>query len=223
VSAARVLVVEDDQALRELLARGLREEGFTVSTARDAAGAVALAERGCDLLVLDVGLPDADGRDLCAALGARGVAAPVLFLTARDAVHDRISGFAAGGDDYLVKPFHFGELIARLTALLKRAPAIPPSPDGLVLDPAAHALSTDSGRVALTPTEFRLLSALAAAPGQVVRRRDLVRAGWPDGAHVHDNTLDQYVARLRRKLREVEAPVVLETAHGIGYRCTTAG
>ena len=129
----------DDQ-LRELVGRGLREEGFAVTTVRDAAGAMGLAERGCDLLVLDVGLPDADGRDLCAALRARGVLAPVLFLTARDAVADRLSGFAAGGDDYLVKPFHFGELVARLQALLKRTPPAPVSAPGLVLDPASHDL-----------------------------------------------------------------------------------
>ncbi|RKS80070.1 DNA-binding response OmpR family regulator [Motilibacter peucedani] len=218
--AARVLVVEDDSALRRLIATGLRDEGFTVATAPDAAAAVQLAERGTDLLVLDVGLPDADGRDLCAALRARGVLAPVLFLTARDAVHDRLSGFAAGGDDYLTKPFHFSELVARLSALLKRTPPAPVTLPGLQLDPVSHSMLTPGGPVPLTPTEFRLLSALVAGPGQVVRRRDLVRAGWPEGARVHDNTLDQYVARLRRKLREAGSPVVLETAHGIGYRCS---
>ena len=221
MNAARVLVVEDDDPLRDLVARGLREEGFTVTTVRDAASALAQSERGCDVLVLDVGLPDADGRDLCAALRARGVTAPVLFLTARDAVGDRLSGFAAGGDDYLVKPFHFAELVARLNALLKRTPPAPAQLSGLVLDPGTHALASTLGTVPLTPTEFRLLSALAASPGQVLRRRELVRAGWPDGARVHDNTLDQYVARLRRKLREVDAAATLETAHGVGYRLTS--
>lgn len=221
MTAARILLVEDDDALRALVARGLGEEGFEVRTARDAAGALTLTAHGCDLLVLDIGLPDADGRDLCAALRARGVGAPVLFLTALDAVVDRVSGFAAGGDDYLVKPFHFSELTARIRALLKRTPPEPPSVSGVVLHPGTHALETPSGSVGLTPTEFRLLSALAAVPGQVVRRRELVRAGWPDGARVHDNTLDQYVARLRRKLAAVDADVTLETAHGIGYRCAT--
>jgi two-component system response regulator MprA len=220
MTAARVLVVEDDQALRGLLARGLREEGFTVDTAPDAAGAMGLVSRGADLVVLDVGLPDADGRDLCAALRAGGLRAPVLFLTARDAVDDRVSGFAAGGDDYLVKPFHFAELVARLNALIRRRPAAPAGKSGLILDPASHDLATDSGRVALTPTEFRLLSSLASASGRVMRRRELIRAGWPDGAQVQDNTLDQYVVRLRRKLREVAAAVTLETAHGVGYRFT---
>ena len=117
----RVLVVEDDLALREVLARGLREQGFEVVTAPDGTTAMGLAAQGCDALVLDIGLPDTDGRDLCQALRARGLDAPVLFLTAADRLPDLLSGFAAGGDDYLAKPFHFAELVARLRALLKRA------------------------------------------------------------------------------------------------------
>ena len=221
VTGPRLLVVEDDLSLRELLARGLREQGFEVTTAQDAAAAMAYngAEPGFAALVLDIGLPDADGRDLCQALRARGVTAPVLFLTARERVVDRLSGFAAGGDDYLTKPFHFGELVARLAALIKRSsgPA-PAGPGGLHLDPVSHALTAAGASVSLTPTEFRIVALLLAAPGAVVRRRELVRAGWPDGAIVHDNTLDQYVARLRRKLREVGQPAVIETAHGLGYR-----
>jgi two-component system response regulator MprA len=213
----RVLVVEDDSGLRDLLGRGLREVGFAVVTAGDAAAAMRLAGQGCAALVLDIGLPDADGRDLCAALRAQGVAAPALFLTARDAVHDRMSGFAAGGDDYLTKPFHFPELVARLKVLIKRTPPTPPTAAGVSLDPATHALTTPTGTAPLTPTEFRILSVLLAAPGAVLRRRELIRAGWPDGALVHENTLDQYVARLRRKLRTVQAPAAIETAHGVGY------
>ncbi len=218
MTAARLLLVEDDADLREVLARGLREHGFTVVTAPDAAQALRLADHAVDALVLDVGLPDADGRDLCQALRARGVQAPVLFLTARDRVQDRLAGFAAGGDDYLAKPFHLAEVAARLTALLKRTVPAPPPAHGLVLDPARHALTTATGQVSLTPTEFRLLATLLAAGGVVHRRRELVRAGWPDGAVVHDNTLDQYIARLRRKLRDVGANGTIETTHGIGYR-----
>src|SRR5215471_7095185 len=118
----RVLVVEDDHGLRDVVARGLREEGFQVDTAVDGASAIqAVANIGADAIVLDVGLTDADGRDVCAALRARGHDTPVVFLTARDNVADRLSGFAAGADDYLAKPFAFAELVARLRALLRRA------------------------------------------------------------------------------------------------------
>jgi two-component system response regulator MprA len=214
-----LLVVEDDSDLRSVLARGLVEEGFDVETVSDGAGALDATRRPVDALVMDVGLPDADGRDVCQALRAQGCNAPVLFLTARDAVTDRLAGFSAGGDDYLTKPFHFGELVARLNALLRRSGADPSVRVGaLRLDPTTHAAAGGDRTVALTPTEFRVLAALAAQPGVVLRRRDLVRAAWPDGAIVHDNTLDQYVARLRRKLRELELGLEISTAHGVGYR-----
>jgi DNA-binding response OmpR family regulator len=219
VTTFRLLVVEDDDELRSLLIRGLGEEGFEVAAAMDGAGALALAEQGADALVIDIGLPDADGRDLCQALRARGVDSPVLFLTARDAMTDRLAGFGAGGDDYVTKPFHFDEVVARLRALLRRAGADPAAEvHGLRLDPVTHAVRWDGEEVALTPTEFRLLAALAGRTGTVVRRRELVRAAWPEGAIVHENTLDQYVARLRRKLRELSAEVTISTAHGVGYR-----
>jgi two-component system response regulator MprA len=219
VTEFRLLVVEDDPELRLALSRGLGEEGFEVRAVANAASAMEQAEEPPDALLIDIGLPDADGRDLCQALRARGVDAPVLFLTARDAVTDRLAGFSAGGDDYVTKPFHFDEVVARLRALLRRSGADPATTVGtLRLDPVAHAISGDAGQTSLTPTEFRLLAALAAHPGAVVRRRDLVRAAWPDGAIVHDNTLDQYVARLRRKLREVSGQTAIATAHGVGYR-----
>src|SRR5689334_12236803 len=190
VHDGNVLVVEDDAELLELLLRGLREEGFKAIGASTGRQALERAEaHELHALLIDIGLPDADGRDLCQALRARGVDAPVLFLTARDAVTDRLAGFSAGGDDYVTKPFHFDEVVARLRALLRRAGADPATTVGtLRLDPVAHAISGDAGQTSLTPTEFRLLAALAAHPGAVVRRRDLVRAAWPDGAIVHDNT-----------------------------------
>jgi DNA-binding response OmpR family regulator len=214
-----LVVVEDDADLRGLLARGLDEEGFAVRAVPDGAGALRHGVEGADALVIDVGLPDADGRDVCVALRARGCTAPVLFLTARDAMTDRLSGFSAGGDDYLTKPFHFDELVARLRALLRRSGAdAARTIAGLRLDPLTHAARSGDREAALTPTEFRVLAALAARPGVVVRRRELVRAAWPDGAIVHDNTLDQYVARLRRKLRELGDDLTIVTAHGVGYR-----
>jgi two-component system, OmpR family, response regulator len=184
---------------------------------------LALAERSApDAFVVDIGLPDSDGRDVVQALRARGVQRPVIFLTARGALTDRLSGFHAGGDDYLVKPFALKELVVRLRALMRRAGDEGHQDDDgrLRLDPARHAVASGGAEVSLTPTEFRLLAALAARPGDVVRRRELVSAGWPDGAIVHDNTLDAYVARLRRKLREIGHDDVLTTAHGVGYRLT---
>jgi DNA-binding response OmpR family regulator len=219
VTVFSLLVVEDDAELRSLLLRGLGEEGFDVRAVGDASAAMAQIDDAPDALVIDVGLPDADGRDLCQALRARGTTAPVLFLTARDAVTDRLAGFSAGGDDYLTKPFHFDELVARLRALLRRSGADPAATVGtLRLDPVAHRVSDDGHAATLTPTEFRVLAALVARPDEVIRRRELIRAAWPEGAIVHDNTLDQYVARLRRKLREVTDDVTITTVHGVGYR-----
>jgi two-component system, OmpR family, response regulator len=173
-------ICEDDEALRSVIDRALRGEGFDVRVASTGTGAVqAFAAQPPDLLVLDIGLPDADGRDVCQALRSEGVAAPVIFPTARDALTDRLSGFNAGGDDYLTKPFALAELLVRVRALLRRsAPDEPVAGNGLDLrlDPAAHALRVADLELPLTPTEFRVLAALAARPGEVVRRHELVAA-----------------------------------------------
>src|SRR4051795_5502766 len=217
----RVLVIEDDHDLRRLLRKGLEEEGFEVVQASRGDDAVSLAEAEPPaLLVIDIGLPDADGRDVCQAIRSRGVESPVLFLTARDQMVDRLAGFSAGGDDYLTKPFEFAELIARLRALLRRSAGnLPVAVAGdLRLDPAVHAVSSGGTTAPLTPTEFRLLGALVGRHGETVRRRELIATGWPDGAIVHDNTLDVYLARLRKKLAELPTDVKIDTAHGVGYR-----
>ncbi|MFI2205038.1 response regulator transcription factor [Streptomyces sp. NPDC020192] len=219
----RILIVEDDHALRDVLRRGLHDEEFDTVTAADGATALRLATPEVSAVVLDVGLPDADGRDVCQAMRANGFLAPVVFLTARHGLTDRLSGFSAGGDDYLTKPFHLAELAARLRAALRRT--APPAAasgagGGLVLDAVRHSATVDGGRVDLTPTEFRLLAALSAAGGELVRRRDLLRAGWPEGAQVSDNTLDQYLTRLRRKLRAAGSESTIATARGIGHRLT---
>jgi two-component system OmpR family response regulator len=216
---AKVMVVEDDVDLRGVLLRGLREEGF------EAAGVGTGAElldqfdhERPNVLVVDIGLPDTDGRDVCQALRAQGVMTPVLFLSARDALTDRVTGFSAGGDDYVTKPFAFAELVARLHALLRRAGETGLLQSGnLRLDPLAHAAFVGDEKVALTPTEFRLLAKLIASPGQAVRRRDLVQTGWPLGARVRDNTLDAYIARLRRKLSPFPDAPRIVTVHGVGY------
>ena len=216
----RVLIVEDDPELRRVLQRGLAEEGFAPEAVATGAELLARVDSASpDLLVVDIGLPDADGRDLCQAVRARGIQAPVLFLTARDALPDRLSGFDAGGDDYVTKPFAFTEVVARLHALARRAGADGAiDAAGLRLDPIAHAVSSGASSTPLTPTEFRLLARLLARPGETVRRRDLVRAGWPHGAIVHENTLDAYAARLRRKLRALDHAPTITTVHGVGYR-----
>jgi two-component system, OmpR family, response regulator len=214
----RVSIVEDDADLRRVLVRGLEEEEFEVRAFMNGTDLLASVDRQApDVLVVDIGLPDADGRDVCQALRARGVHAPVLFLTARDALPDRLAGFSSGGDDYMTKPFALDELIARLRALLRRASPDVPEVGGMRLDPASHAVSCNGETVRVTPTEFRLLAALASRPAEVVRRRELVQAAWPHGAIVHDNTLDAYVARLRRKLRALDGAPEISTVHGVGY------
>jgi two-component system OmpR family response regulator len=215
----RILLVEDDAELSALVRRGLEREGLAVSERRTGAAALDAAEHDApDALVLDIGLPDSDGRDVCQALRARGITAPVLFLTARDAVVDRLAGFGAGGDDYLVKPFDIDELVARLRALLRRAGAAAGDEvGGLRLDPVAHTVTGGERTVSLTPTEFRLLAALAGRPGGALRRRELHVAAWGPGSIVYENTLDVHVARLRRKLRELPEAPEIATVHGVGY------
>ena len=215
-----VAILEDDPELQALLERGLAEEGFrptVVSTGAELLERVD--ELAPDAFIVDIGLPDADGRDVCQALRSRGIHSPVLFLTARETVAERISGFDAGGDDYVTKPFAFAELVARLHALLRRGgtdTAVEAA--GLRLDPVTHAVEAGSEAVSLSPTEFRLLARLLARPGEAVRRRDLIRAAWPLGAIVRDNTLDAYIARLRRKLKQLPVAPAIVTVHGVGYR-----
>lgn len=213
------MIVEDDLDLRGVLLRGLAEEGFrTVGVGSGAELLERIGSEDPDLLIVDIGLPDTDGRDVCQALRAQGLQLPILFLSARAALTDRVTGFSAGGDDYVTKPFAFAELVARLHALLRRAGV-----DGTIevgalrLDPVAHVVSSDGKRVALTPTEFRLLARLVANKGSAVRRRELMQTGWPHGARVRDNTLDAYVARLRRKLETLPGAPHIATVHGVGY------
>jgi len=211
-------VCEDDTALRSLLVRGLRQAGHEVVATATAAEALrAFSSAAPDVIVLDLGLPDADGRDVCAALKANGVAAPVLILTALNGLHHKVSGFEAGADDYLTKPFEFAELLLRINVLARRSPGRTQTRD-VALDPVGHAIALGESAVRLTPTEFRLFARLVANPGDVVRRAALVAAAWPDGAMVSDNTLDSYVRRLRTKLATIDVDAArLETVRGVGY------
>jgi two-component system response regulator MprA len=218
----QLLIVEDDAHLREVLVRSLSAEGFDVTAVATGHELIERATSStADALVIDIGLPDSDGRDVCQALRARGISTPVLFLTARDALPDRLSGFNAGGDDYVTKPFDLEELAVRLRALMRRAGGTTTELQaGMAFDPTQLTVALDGVTQALTPTEFRLLAALAAQAGRAVSRPELVVAAWPAGAIVHDNTLDVYIARLRRKLRGLDGAPSLTTVHGLGYKLT---
>jgi two-component system response regulator MprA len=213
-------ICDDEDDLRQVIRGALEREGHDVrATATGTQALQAFADDPPDLLILDIGLPDADGRDVCHALRARGITVPVLFLTAYDAIPDRVSGFTAGGDDYLTKPFALAELLVRVQALVRRIPPDPvaPTPLGFRLDPTTHAITHKDRHISLTPTEYRLVAALASSSGKVVRRAALTAAAWPTGAIVHDNTLDAYLARIRRKLRDAGLPEGVETVRGVGY------
>lgn len=215
----RVGLCEDDASIRRVVVESLRLTGHDVLVAHD--GSEALSRfapgAGLDVIILDVGLPDADGRDVCQALRSAGQSAPVIFLTAFGAMHDRLAGFSAGGDDYLPKPFDVKELVARVDALAKRGrPHQEPVAD-LVLDPVRHAIIAGERQARLTPTEFRMLAALTSRPGEVVRRHVVVAAAWPEGARVSENTVDSYIRRLRTKLNDVGSPVTLQTVRGVGF------
>jgi two-component system response regulator MprA len=216
---AVVGICEDDPSIRRVIGEMLRRDDHRVVMAHTGTEAVRLFghDRLIDVVILDIGLPDSDGRDVCQALRAAGQDAPVLFLTALDASHELLSGFHAGGDDYLTKPFEIAELGVRVEALARRHRASIAPDHGLRLDPEHFAVRCDDRAAMLTPTEFRMLAALVGRPGEVVRRRSLTAAAWPDGAIVHDNTLDSYIRRLRRKLADVDPSSAIETVRGVGY------
>ena len=213
-----VALLEDSGALRESLRRGLRAEGMTVRAAATGTEFLDMLGRtAAHVMVIDIGLPDADGRDVAMAARALGHDLPVLFLTARSSMADRLAGFNAGGDDYMVKPFEFDELVARIRALTRRANGgIRTESVAATFDPVALTVAASGVTVTLTPTEFRLVTALAGRE-TAVSRRDLVRAAWPPGAAVSDNTLDSYIARVRRKLRPM-GDMTITTVHRVGYR-----
>lgn len=211
-------VCEDDPHIRRVLEEALRGAGHTVVLAHNGAEAITqFSARQLDVIVLDIGLPDADGRDVCQALRAAAQLAPVLFLTARDGLQDVVSGFHAGGDDYLTKPFAVVEVLVRIEALSRRRRAEPEDSSALLLDPVRFSVRCGGSEASVTPTEYRMLACLTARPGEVVKRRDVVSAAWPHGSLVQENTIDSYIRRLRTKLDEIDSPVRIETIRGVGY------
>lgn len=216
------MVVEDEPHVRAMLTRVLSYEGFSVDEAPDGATALAtLRSRKPDLILLDLLLPDVDGVDLCRDMRAAGDRLPILMLTARDTVTDRIHGLDAGADDYLVKPFSTAELVARIRALLRRARTEPA--DGvrafadLTLDPATREVRRGDRALALTRREFDLLERLLASPGEVFDRQRLLTEAWGFESPVETNAVDVYVGYLRKKLEADGEERLIWTVRGVGY------
>jgi two-component system OmpR family response regulator len=218
----RALVVEDDHGMASVLSRALRAKGWAADVAGDGARARSLAgSLDYDVIVLDVTLPGDDGFEVCRALRRQQVWAPVLMLTARDAVEDRIEGLDAGADDYLVKPFSFGELFARLRALVRGRRGERPTlveEGGIRLDPASRRVWRDEVEVLLSAKEFALLETFLRHPGQVLTRRQLLDRVWDDGYGVRSNVVDVYVRYLREKLDRPFGSDSIESVRGVGYR-----
>ena len=218
----RVLVVEDEPRLGQLLVRGLGEEGHPTDLAATGESALWMATAApYDVIVLDVMLPGINGFATCRELRSRGVWTPVLMLTARDAIEDRIEGLDTGADDYLIKPFAFSELLARLRALARRAPAERPAElhvGDLRLDPALHRAWRGDAELELTAKEFVLLEAFMRRPGQALSRVQLLDAAWDIAFESQSNVIDVYVRYLRGKIDRPFGRHSLETVRGVGYR-----
>ena len=218
----RVLVVEDEVRMASVIRRSLTKEGVAADIAGDGEGALEMATVvEYDAIVLDVMLPGRTGFDVCRLLRDRGVWSPVLMLTARDAVGDRVAGLDCGADDYLIKPFALAELHARLRSLIRRG--CPQRPTvlrvgDLRLDPARREVCRGGVQVELTAKEFALLEALMRRPGEVLTRLALVEQAWDFAYEIRSNVVDVYVRRLRSKLDEPFGTSSLETVRGAGYR-----
>ncbi len=218
----RVLVVEDEMKMAALIRRGLREEGMAVDVAEKGEDALWMAgSTEFDAIVLDVMLPGIDGFETCRQLRADGVWSPVLMLTARDAVEDRVSGLDGGADDYLTKPFSFAELLARLRALARRGPVERPTvieAGGLRMDPATRQVWRGEAEIALSTKEFALLEAFMGHPGEVLSRYQLLEHAWDYDYENRSNVVDVYVRYLRKKIDQPFDTDTIETVRGAGYR-----
>ena len=217
----RLLLVEDDAKLARAVGRGLRHEGYAVDVVGDGDGALTQAAVwDYDGIVLDVMLPNRDGFEVCRMLRERDCWAPILMLTARAQLDDRIRGLDVGADDYLIKPFDFGELLARLRALVRRAPAQRPvrlEVGDLVVDPATHEVARAGVPVALTAREFAVLEYLARHAGEAVTRASLLDHVWDENFEGSTNIVDVYVGYLRRKLEQPFDRPLIRTIRGVGY------
>jgi two-component system copper resistance phosphate regulon response regulator CusR len=220
----RVLLVEDESRVAGFIAKGLREQAYAVDIASDGEQALYhAAVNHYDLVILDVMLPIKDGHDVCRELRGAGFSAPILMLTARDAVDDRVAGLDSGADDYLVKPFDFKELLARLRALARRPVEVRPRVlrmADLELDTASHAVTRTGRAVSLTAKEYALLEFLLRNTGRVVGREDIAQHVWDEAFDPLSNVIDVYIKRLRAKLDAGAAMRLIHTRRGEGYILT---
>jgi two-component system response regulator MprA len=219
---ARILVVEDEPGLARALREGLRESHYTVDVATDGEEALAFARVArYDAIVLDVLMPRLDGLQVCRRLRAAGATTPILMLTARDALEHKVAGLDSGADDYLVKPFAYAELLARLRALLRREASRKEgslSVGNLTLDPATQRAQRGDRPLELTAREYRVLETLMRRPGHVVSREAIIDSVWGFDYPESSNLIDVYIGRLRRKLGGDGAPPLIHTVRGAGYR-----
>jgi two-component system, OmpR family, copper resistance phosphate regulon response regulator CusR len=222
----RILVVEDDPVAAAVLARGLREHAYAVDVAAD--GDLALEQVGVndyDLVVLDVLLPGINGLDLCRQLRADGAKVPILMLTARGGIDQRVEGLDAGADDYLPKPYHFPELLARVRALLRRGPALADAvltAEDLTVDTRARRVERGGHVIQLTTKEYSLLEYLIRRRGEVVGRADIAEHVWDDSFDPMSNLIEVYIQRLRRKIDDGHALKLIRTRRGAGYTLAAA-
>ncbi len=220
-SASSILIVEDDPAVREALERALGFEGYSIETARDGAVALSAVQEGSfDLIVLDVMMPHVDGIEVCRRLRASGDRTPILMLTAKVSVGDRVEGLDAGADDYLTKPFALDELLARIRALLRRSDGDVSRVlryDDMVIDLGARTVHRGDDPIDLTKTEFDLLELLARTPGIVLDRDTIYEEIWGIDFITSSNSLDVYIGYLRRKTEEGGRSRLIHTVRGVGY------
>ena len=218
----RILVVEDERAAAAVLAKGLREHAYAVDVAGDGRTALAqIAANDYDLILLDLLLPGTGGLEVCRQARASGVSTPILMLTARGGPDERVNGLDAGADDYLPKPYHFPELLARVRALLRRGPVLAPAElviDDLRLDTRARRVQRAGREVTLTTKEYTLLEYLVRRRGEVVGRADIAEHVWDDSFDPMSNLIEVYIQRLRRKIDDGHPRRLIHTRRGAGYQ-----
>jgi len=223
----RILLVEDEPSAARMMAKGLREQTYAVDVAQDGEGALYQANvNDYDLIILDIMLPGKDGFEVCRELRAAGSPVPVLMVTARDTIDDRVEGLDTGADDYLTKPFDFRELLAHIRALLRRGQSLQPAVikvDDLEVDTSARQVRRGGRGVYLTAKEYALLEYLARRTGEVVARGDIAEHVWDESFDPFSNLIEVYVQRLRRKIDDGHATKLLHTRRGAGYVLSRGG